>query len=324
MLNRTAQSLVACVLTIGAVLLAGNAFSQQKTIAIGTGGTGGVYYPLGGGLANILSKHLPGYQATAEVTGGSVDNLKVIGSGQSEVAFTMADAALDAFKGEDKFRGAKVSVRTLMVLYPNQMHVVTIEGTGIEKLADLKGKRVSTGSPGSATEVMAFRVIEAGGLDKDKDMKRERLGVAESVNAIKDRKIDAFFWVGGIPTAAVTDLAATTGMKIKLIDHADTVEKMNAKYGKLYTASTIKAGSYPGTSKDNAVAEVWNLIVAGDKMSHDDAYTIVKTLVEKKADIVKVHKEAESFSLDNQVQDRSPIPFHPGALKYFKEKGVGG
>jgi len=172
--------------------------------------------------------------------------------------------------------------------------------------------------------VMAFRVIEAAGLDKDKDMKRERLGAAESVNAIKDRKIDAFFWVGGIPTAAVTDLAATPGTKLKLIDHADTVEKMNAKYGKLYTASTIKAGSYPGQDKDNAIAEVWNLIVTGNKMSDDDAYAIVKTLVEKKADIVAVHKEAESFSLDNQVQARSPVPFHPGALKYFKEKGVGG
>ena len=133
----------------------------------------------------------------------------------------MADAALDALNGEDKFKGGKVAVRTLMVLYPNRMHVVTIEGTGIEKMADLKGKRVSTGSPGSATEVMAFRVIEAAGLDKDKDMRRERLGVAESVNAIKDRKIDAFFWVGGLPTAAVTDLGATPGVKIKLIDHAD-------------------------------------------------------------------------------------------------------
>ena len=146
----------------------------------------------------------------------------------------MADAALDALKGEDKFKGGKVDVRTLMVLYPNRMHVVTIEGTGIEKMADLKGKRVSTGSPGSATEVMAFRVIEAAGLDKDKDMKRERLGVAESVNAIKDRKIDAFFWVGGLPTAAVTDLGATPGVKIKMIDHSDVVEKMNAKYGPLY------------------------------------------------------------------------------------------
>src|SRR5258708_1172747 len=131
---------------IGIALISGAAVAQMKTRAIATGGTGGVFYPLGGGLANILSKTVPGLQATAEVTGGSVDNLKLIGSGQSELAFSMADAALDAFKGEDKFRGAKVSVRTLMVLYPNRMHVVTIEGTGIQKMSDLKVNRVSTAS----------------------------------------------------------------------------------------------------------------------------------------------------------------------------------
>ena len=311
---------VAVIATAG---LAGAAIAQQKTMAIGTGGTGGVYYPLGGAIANVLSKALPNTQATAEVTGGSVDNLKLIASGQSELGFSMADAALDAFKGEDKFKSGKVPLQTLLVVYPNRMHVVTVEGTGIEKFSDLKGKRVSTGSPGSATEVMAFRVIEAGGLDKDKDLKRERLGVAESVNAIKDRKIDAFFWVGGVPTAAVTDLAATPGLKIKMIDHADLVDKMNAKYGKLYSASTINKSIYPGMDKDNANTEVWNIIVTNDKMKDDDAYNIVKTLVEKKADIVAVHKEAESFTLDNQVQERSPIPFHPGALKYFKEKGIG-
>jgi uncharacterized protein len=150
----------------------------------------------------VLSKHVPGMQATAEVTGGSVDNLKLIGSGKPYVGFSMADATLDAYRGVDKFKGSKVPNRTLMVLYPNRMHVVTVEGSRHQHHADLKGKRVSTGSPGSATEVMAFRVIEAAGLDRDKDMKRERLGVAESVNAIKDRKIDAFFWVGGLPTAA--------------------------------------------------------------------------------------------------------------------------
>jgi TRAP transporter TAXI family solute receptor len=316
-------SMLAITLTAG-LALAGMVHAQQRTMSIGTGGTGGVYYPLGGAVANVLSKSLPNVPATAEVTGGSVDNLKLIATGQSELGFTMADAALDAFKGQDKFKSGKVPLQTLLVVYPNRMHVVTVEGTGIEKMSDLKGKRVSTGSPGSATEVMAFRVIEASGLDKDKDLARERLGVAESVNAIKDRKIDAFFWVGGIPTAAVTDLAATPGLKMKLIDHGDAVAKMNAKHGELYTASTIKAGSYPGTDKDNAIAEVWNIIVTGDKMSNDDAYAIVKTLVEKKADLVAVHKEAESFSLDNQVQKRSPIPFHPGALKYFKEKGVGG
>jgi TRAP transporter TAXI family solute receptor len=308
-------------LVAGASLI-DSALAQQTTIAIATGGTGGVYYPLGGGMANVLTKYVPGYAATARVTGGSVDNLKLIGSQQSELALTMVDAALDALKGEDKFKGNAVEVRTLMVLYPNRMHVVTVEGRGIEKMADLKGKRISTGSPGSATEVMAFRVIEAAGLDKDKDMKRERLGVAESVNAIKDKKIDAFFWVGGIPTAAVTDLAATPGVKLKLIDHSEVVAKMNAKYGDLYATGNIPKGSYPSYDKDNAIAEVWNIVVTGDKMSNDEAYQIVKTLVEKKADLVAVHKEAESFSLENQKQSKSPIPFHPGALKYFQEKGV--
>jgi TRAP transporter TAXI family solute receptor len=324
-MKKMKKTVAILAMTISAGLaFAGVAHAQQKTMSIGTGGTGGVYYPLGGAVANVLSKNLPNVQATAEVTGGSVDNLKLIGAGKSELGFTMADAALDALKGEDKFKSGKLPLQALLVVYPNRMHVVTVEGAGIQTMADLKGKRVSTGSPGSATEVMAFRVIEAAGLDKDKDMKRERLGVSESVNAVKDRKIDAFFWVGGIPTAAVTDLAATPGVKMKLIDHGDLAEKMNAKYGKLYAPSKIKAGSYPGYDKDNSITEVWNLIVTGDKMSNEDAYSIVKTLVEKKADIVAVHKEAESFSLDNQVQERSPIPFHPGALKYFKEKGVGG
>src|SRR6476620_5081195 len=309
-------------IAVAASLVAGATHAQQKTIAIGTGGTGGVYYPLGGGLANLLSKNLPGYQATAEVTGGSVDNLKLIGSGQSELGFVMADAALDALKGEDKFKSGKVPVRTLMVLYPNRMHVVTIEGTGIEKISDLKGKRVSTGSPGSATEVMAFRVIEAAGLDKDKDTRRERLGAAESVNAIKDRKIDAFFWVGGLPTAAVTDLGATPGVKIKLIDHADLVGKMSAKYGALYAASVIPAKTYPGQDQDNPIAVVWNILVTNDKLPDDLAYTIVKTIFDKKADLVAVHREADAIDYKSQAKENSPVPWHPGALKYFAEHGV--
>src|SRR6266478_5836515 len=205
--------------------------AQAQNISIATGGTGGVYYPLGGGMAAMLSKYVPGIQATAEVTGGSVANLQLIGTGKPYLGMTMADATLDAYKGQDKFTGKPVPVRTLMVMYPNRMHVVSIEGAGVSKIADLKGKRVSTGSGGSATEVMAFRVIEAAGLDKDKDMRRERLGVAESVNAIKDRKIDAFFWVGGLPTAAVTDLANSPGVKIKMIDIAHLVPEMKKKHG---------------------------------------------------------------------------------------------
>jgi TRAP transporter TAXI family solute receptor len=294
---------------------------QPARISITTGGTGGVYYPMGGGMANILSKYVPGLQATAEVTGGSIDNLKLINAGKAEVGFSMADSAWDAEQGLDKFKDNKVNARTLLVLYPNKMHVVTVEGTGITKLADLKGRRVSTGSPGSGTEIMALRVLEAAGIDGKKDIKPERLGVAESVNAIKDRKIDAFFWVGGVPTAAVTDLAATPGMKLKLIDHGEVVDAMNKKYGPLYVRSTIPAGSYAGQDKANDEVDVWNILVTSDKMSDQMAYDIVKTLFERKPELVAVHKEAEHIDLKSQSVG-SPIPFHPGAKKYFEEKGV--
>jgi len=308
---------------LGAVLASGGSFAQEKySLSIATGGTGGVYYPIGGGLANILSKYVPGMQATAEVTGGSVDNLKLIATGKPYIAFSMADAGQDAYRGEDKFKGTKVPLRTLMILYPNRMHVVSIDGTGITKMSDLKGRRVSTGSPGSATEVMAFRVIEAAGLDKDKDMTRERLGVAESVNAIKDRKIDAFFWVGGLPTAAVTDLANTPGIKIKMIDHANAVAAMNKKYGQLYVEDVISKTMYRGMDADNKQATVWNILVSNENLSDKTAYSIVKTIFDHKADLVAVHKESENFLLENQKVAASPIPFHPGAVKYFTERGV--
>jgi TRAP transporter TAXI family solute receptor len=153
-------------------------------------------------------------------------------------------------------------------------------------------------------------------------MRRERLGVAESVNAIKDRKIDAFFWVGGLPTAAVTDLAATPGVKIKLVDHADVVPAMNKKYGNLYVQDVIPRATYSGMAADNRNATVWNILVAHEKMSDQVAYNIVKAVFEHKPELVAVHKEADNFKLELQKQAASPIPFHPGAVKYFNEKGA--
>ena len=297
------------------------AFAQQNRISITTGGTGGVYYPLGGGMANILSKYIPGMQATAEVTGGSVDNLKLIAAGKSEVAFSMVDAAWDGYKGQDKFKDAPVAARTLMVLYPNRMQIVTVEGSGISKLADLRGKRVSTGSAGSGVEVMALRVLDAMGIDPKKDIKQERLGAAESVNAIKDRKIDAFFWVGGVPTAAITDLAATPGTKVKLVDHSEAITAMNAKHGPLYVKGIIPANAYAGQDKPVENIDVWNILIASDKMSNELAYQIVKTLMEKKPELVAVHKEATNIELKYQALG-SPVPWHPGAKKYFEEQGI--
>jgi len=295
----------------------------QKTVrlSIATGGTGGVYYPLGGGMANVLSKYIPFLEATAEVTTASVDNCRLIGAGKGELALIMADTGWDAYQGKAQFK-EKIPLRTVAVLYPNNMHIVTMEGKGIEKVTDLKGKRVSTGAPGSGTEVMALRVIEAYGLDPTKDMTRDKLGVSESAGALKDRKIDAFFWVGGLPTAAVTDFGATPGIKIKLIGHVEAVPKMRETYGPIYVKGVIPAKTYPGQAVDIPIAVVWNLLVCHENMKGDIAYDIVKTLFDHKPELIASHREASSLALEHQAGGGSPIPLHPGAIRYYEEKGI--
>jgi uncharacterized protein len=303
-----------------AFVFGGHASAESRMLSIGSGNTGGVYYPLAGGLAQVLSRHVPGWQVTAEVTGGSIDNLKLVGSGRADIGFSMADAAWDAYSGNDRFSGKKLPLRALVVLYPNRMHVVTVEGTGITSLKDLEGKRVSLGSPGGATEVWAMRILEAQGLHER--IKRERLSVNESVNAIKDRKIDAFFWGGGVPTAAVTDLAATPGVKIQLLDHGDVVDALNKRYGPLYSRSVIPKSAYPGMAKDSSNVNVWNVLFVNATMPDDVAYAIVKTVFDRRSDMIAVHKEFATLSLDYQTAGAAAIPFHPGAIRFFAEKGL--
>jgi TRAP transporter TAXI family solute receptor len=290
-------------------------------LSIATGGTGGVYYPLGGGFGNILGKELPGVTATAQVTGGSVANLQLISTGKADIAFSQVDAAYDAIVGRDKFPN-KLPIRALVVMYPNHMHVVTIDGTGIEKVEDMKGKRISTGSPGSATEVYANRVLEAAGLNHEKDIRKERLGVAESVNAIKDRKIDGFFWVGGLPTSAVVDLGATPNVKLKILDIAHFTKKMNEKYGPLYAEAVIPASTYKGMDHDAKNNSVWNIMAVNASMPDDLAYKLTKIMMEKRSDLALVHAEARNIKDEWQTSSRAGIPWHPAALKYFKEKGI--
>jgi TRAP transporter TAXI family solute receptor len=304
------------------VLAPGGAQAQVKTrLSIATGGTGGVYYPLGGGLAALISKHIPNTEATAEVTTASVDNMKLIHGGKVALAFTLPDTAWDAYNGQLKGFNEKIPVRALMALYSNFMHIVALDGSGIKSVADLKGKRVSTGAPGSGTEVQGLRVMEAYGLTP-KDLKsQERLGASESAGALKDRKIDAFIWDGGLPTAAVLDLAATPGAKITMIPHGDAVAKMVAKYGPLYFVGRVPKGIYKGIDEEVVVAAATNLLAVHEKMDENLAYEITRVALEHTADLVAVHKAASAISLKNAVVG-SPIPFHPGALRYFKEKGV--
>jgi uncharacterized protein len=314
----------ATLLAIGAIAVIGASTTeaqQSKQLSIATGGTGGIYYPMAGGFGSILAKEIPGITATAEVTGGSLDNMKLIGSGNADVAFTQVDTAVDAVNGRDKFP-KKLSIRALVVMYSNLMQVVTLEGNGITKFEDLKGKRVSTGAPGSGTEIFAFRVIEGIGLDKDKDMTRERLSAAESGNALKDRKIDAFMFVAGVPTAAITDVAASPGIKMLMIDHDQAVPKMTEKYGPAYAPAVIPKGAYPNLDKDNKVVAVWNIMAVRDDFPEDLAYKLTQIMLEKREDLGRVHKEALNIKVENQKSLNAGIPWHPAALKYFADKGI--
>ena len=309
-------------LGLGSVLLSpSRSFAQVKTrLSIATGGTGGVYYPYGGAMAAVISKHLTGVEATAEVTAASVDNCKLVAAQKADLGFVMGDTAHDAYAGAGKFK-EKLPLRNLAILYSNFMHVVVLDGKGINTVADLKGKKISTGAPGSGTEVKALRVLEAYGVNPDKDVTRDRLGASESAGALKDRKIDGYFWDGGLPTASILDLAATPGIKIKLLGQEDGIPKMIAKYGPVYFKGQIPKNIYPGIATDTPVAAVGNALICHEKMDPTLAYTLLKTLFTHKAELVAVHKEALHLTIEDAV-DGSPIPFHPGAIKFFKEKGA--
>jgi len=298
----------------------------QKTVqlSIATGGTGGSYYPMGGGMANIISKYIPYAEATAEVTSASIDNCLLVGRGKADMAFMNADTAWDAWQGKGKAFKEKIPLRTIAVWSPSMMHIVVIEGKGIQKISDLKGKRIATGAPGSNTEVMALRILGTYGLNPDKDVTRERLSVSESSGALKDRKIDAFFWVGGLPTAAVTDLAATPGIKIKLLSHGDAVPKIREKFGPFYVSGIIPAKTYAGQEGEVSICAIWNLVVCNENMKEKIAYDLVKTIFDHKPELLASHSDVKYLTLESQAGGGSSIPFHPGALRFYKEKGVKG
>jgi uncharacterized protein len=308
----------------GGTMLLGNstkAFGQaKKRISVATGGMGGVYFVIGGGIATILTKYA-GVEAAAEVTAASVDNCKLIAAKKSDLGLIMGDTGYDAFKGYGNFKGRALPMRTICVLYPNLMHVVSVEGKGIKKVSDLKGKRVSTGAPGSGTEVKALRVLEAAGINHEKDIKKDRLGASESAGAMKDGKIDAYFWDGGVPTSSVLDLAASPGVKMTLVSHEELIPKMVEKYGPVYYKSIIPKKVYTGIEYDTTVAAVGNLLMCNKDMDEKLAYDVAKTIFEHLPELVAIHKEALNINLKDGASNRA-VPYHPGAAKYFKEKGI--
>jgi len=213
-----------------------------RTLNIVTGGTGGVYIVYGAGLADILSKKME-LAASAESTAASIANMQLIRDGKADLAFTLADTAYDAFAGRSPFTPQdKVDARAIAVLYSNYTHVVAREGAGITTVSDLRDKRVSTGAPASGTEVIANRVLDAYGLNPESDIQRERLGVADSANSLRDGRIDAFFWSGGMPTAQIADLVSST--RVRFIDHGDAIQRLVDRHGPFYFPISIPRGAY--------------------------------------------------------------------------------
>jgi len=291
-------------------------------LSIATGNTGGVYYPYGGGLARVISQSVPRVDATAEVTAASVDNLKLIQLGKADIAFVLTDTLDDAIHGRGPFAKMPVKARTLAVLYPNYTQVATVEGKGINRLTDLRGRVVSTGSPGSGTEVIAFRVLRAAGIDPDKDIRRQGLTVNASVDALKDGKIDAFFWSGGLPTASLLDLASTIGITAKLLSNDEVLPKLQEQFTPgLYFRLVIPKGTYPGVNYDSGSVGVANALVVKDTMSDELAYELTKVLFDRQPDLAAIHPEARKLNVDTAVHG-SPAPFHPGAIRYYEERGA--
>ena len=314
------------VLLVGVALLFAlgackRASSGARYVSIATGGTGGVYYPYGGGLAKVLNDNLPGVRATAEVTAASVDNLKLIRDGGADIAFVLADTLADAVAGRGAFEGRPVAARSLAVLYSNYTHLVALSSSGVRAVADLRGQVVSTGSPGSGTEVIATRVLRAAGLDPDRDVTRQGLGASESAGALKDGKIAAFFFSGGLPTAAVQDLAHTPGISIRLIPTSEVVPALQREYGPLYFALEVPAAAYRGQDAAIGVVGVANVLVVNASMPEALAYDITRLLFEKRSELASIHPEARRLALET-ASVANPAPFHPGAMKLYREKGV--
>lgn len=296
--------------------------SRKRRLSIATGGTGGVYYPYGGAIAKVISENIPGTEATAEVTAASVDNLKFVRDGKADIAFTLADTLADATKGNGAFAGQPVPARALAVLYDNYTHVVTLTSTGIATVAGLKGKTVGTGSPGSGTEVIAFRLLEAAGLNHDTDVRRQGLGVSQSVDAIKDGKLHAFFWSGGLPTAAILDLGHTPGITMRMLPSDAYLAELKRKHGdQLYSLLSVPASAYPGLRGDVPVVGVANVLVVNASMPEPLAFDITRLIFEKQRELEAIHPEAKKLSLKTATHG-SPAPFHPGAVRYYREQGA--
>lgn len=303
-----------------ALVLVNEAAAQGKLrLTIAAGGTGGVYYPLAGTMAEIINQKIPLTEATAEVTGASVENVRLIGRKEVTFAMAMNDVVHQAYAGEGRFKDSRIdTLRTVIQMYPNLYHIVTLSKTPIHRISDLKGKRVSVGAPGSGTELKTALVLPALGVPYS-DMRVLRLSFTENTAALRDGTIDAGIWSVGPPTSSIIDLATAHDIRFIPIpiEEGDRVQKIYP----FYIDAVLPKNTYQNQKDDVVTLGVWNSVVCHRDTPEDVVYRVVKTLFENKKMLTATHRIAEFITPETSVK-ASPIPIHPGALRYFKEIGA--
>ena len=300
------------------LLITGPAMARTQFVSIGTGGTGGIYYPYGGGVAEIWTRYVKDVRAVAEVTGASVENVKLAHKGETVIGEVMGDVAVAGFNGLSKFKGKKHDILSMAIMYPNLLQVVALKKSGITNIEQIKGKKISSGSPGSGTNFMAETVFKALGIPLD-SYKDSRLSFTESSNALRDGTIEVGVWSVGPGTSSILDLATTHD--IHILTFTSEQQKKILAANKEYSAVDLAGGVYRGVDSPVPTIGVWNVMICQASLDADMVYNLVKALYEHQDYLIKIHPSASYTTAENAVK-YSPIPLHPGTVKYLKEKGV--
>jgi len=308
---------ISSILAIVICLSVGISTPQAVTrISIGTGGTGGVYYPIGGGVAEVFNKHLEGVSARAEVSGASIENCRLVGANEQQMALANADAVYFAYRGGREYK-KPLDILSMFTMYPSNMQPVCLKSAPINSINDLRGKRIAVGPPGGTTYVMAWNILKTCGI-AEKDIKPIYQTFVESVSGLKDGTIDAAFILAGYPNSAILDLATTRSIKLIPIEE-DMIDKITKKFG-FYSESAVPGGIYKGVDKPTPGIAVMNVWIVNKNLPESLVYKMVKVIFEQKDYLVSVHKKARDMNLKDAV--KVPCPMHPGAIKYFKEVGA--
>ena len=310
---------ISSLLLVAAVMLASCSKNAKKDYILATGGTGGTYYPFGGAIANIWNTKIENMNVTAQATGASAENLRLINKGEAEYAIVQNDVMDYAYNGKDLFAGEKLeNIMTIGTLYPEVVQIAVSKDSGIKSVADFRGKRISVGDAGSGVEFNAKQILEGYGLTFD-DIKKSNLSFKESAEGIQNGTLDGCFVTAGVPNAALQELAFSAGLVLVPVDSV-AAEKICKKYN-YYTVTSIPGGTYKGTDSDTAALAIKATLAVNAKLDEEIVYQMTKALFENLDSLAAAHAKGKEVSAKAAVTGVS-VPFHPGAKKYFTEIGL--